>query len=129
MSFSTISPRIRDIIEKGNLYALRDRTGRLYNVSYSEEGLKWTTRLDEKPIMFKDARFTTTVAGGASKWVSDHAGQKPMVIIYGNTERNPFYVVEHPYVPKDHFKADGRIDAVRQKDEYLYSKKALMLLS
>ena len=129
MSFTTISDRIRNIIKEGNLYALRDQRGRLYNVSYSEEGLHWTTRLDEKPIMFKDARFYTTVVGANKQWTTDTTYQGPKVIIYGNTERNPRYVVEYPYIPRDHFRADGSIDPVRQKDEYLYSKKALMLLS
>lgn len=129
MSFSVINPKIRNIIEEGKLYALRDKRGKLYNVSYSEEGLKWTTHLDEKPIMFKNAKFYTTVTGSNKQWTSDHTGQGPMVIIYGNTDRNPFFEVEYPYVPRDHFRADGSIDPIKQKNEYLYSNKALKLLS
>ena len=129
MSYTKISPRIRDIIEAGKLYALRDRKGRLYNVSYSEDGLEWTTRLDEKPIMFKNAKFYTTVTGANKNWTTDTTYQGPKVIIYGNTERNPFYEVEYPFIPKDHFRADGSFNGAYQKDEYLYIKKALMLLS
>lgn len=129
MSLSVISPRIAGIIKEGGLYALRDKRGRIYNVSYSIEGLEWTTHLDEKPIWLKDAKFYTTMTHNSEmSWVSDSTSATPKVIVYGNTDKKPHFVVEYPYIPRDHFRANGRLDPVLQKAEYLYSKKALMLL-
>lgn len=54
----TIEPRIRSFIKDNHLYVLRSRkTGKALNVSYTREGLKWTTSNYGKLLFYTNARI------------------------------------------------------------------------
>lgn len=113
-----IEPWIRKYIEDANLVVLRDkRNNKPLNVSYTEEGLRWTCNKDAKLLFYKNAYLRHRDIG-EKIW-------QPYIV--GDTKRNPHVVVEK-FVPKDHRREDGRLNIHLQKAEYLWCNKAMRLL-
>jgi hypothetical protein len=124
-------------VEPVFLYALRHKyTNKLIDVAYSEEGLKWATvsrkvnnAVEHKYIYYVDAkpevvvdRLETRIVDGL-KIVKPH---KRMEFV-GDLSPNPKYVVEYPFVPRNH-EVNGKFHKNNQLREITFSRKALKLL-
>jgi hypothetical protein len=95
------------------MYALRDmKTKRALNVSYSEEGLMWSTNATGKLIYFENAHLQR---------VYDKEGNITNVRIGGNLNLNPNVYVEK-FVPSNQPTTKGQIT------EYTWTSKAYRLL-
>lgn len=108
-----INTTISTFISAQTMYALRDvKTKRALNVSYSEEGLMWSTNATGKLIYFEDARLER---------VYNRDGNITNVKIRGNLNLNPNVYVEK-FVPSNQPTSKGQIT------EYTWTSKAYRLL-
>jgi hypothetical protein len=123
--------------ERVFLYALRNKnTGKLIEVAYSEEGLKWATVSKKirnnivheyvyykkaKPELVVDSLSTHNVEGIKVMKANKRLEMK------GDLTRNPKYYVEYPFLPRNH-ELNGQIRRNNQLRELMYSRKALKLL-
>lgn len=95
---------------------LRDAyTGKLLNVSYSEEGLKWTQNRFRKLLYFRKARLQVTLVNG-----------KPHLIPVGDLSKSDHVYVEE-FIPQDHYNKHGQLDRDKQLAEYQWCNKAVKL--
>ena len=85
--------------------------GKALNVSYSEDGLKWTTNKFAKSLYYENAYLFQTDKGPQFK---------------GNMKRKANVMVS-AFIPKDHI-LGSRMNHDAQKAEYLWCNKALHLL-
>lgn len=107
----SIEPWIKSFIQDRNLVVMRTKKGQALNVSYTQEGLKWTTDLDGNLLYYKDCRLK-------------HKEVIPGVwrpYIDGSGERNPNIIIE-AFIPRDHQ------NPYHQSAEYKACNKALRLL-
>ena len=86
--------------------------GKALNVSYSEEGLKWTSNKFGRLLYFADA-FITHEEDGSPKFT-------------GNVKKDKKKFVED-FIPRDHF-FNGRMNEETQRAEFLWVDKGLRLL-
>lgn len=99
-------------VEDKNMWCLRDkRTGTVLNVSYTIDGLKWTTDNLGRLIYFKSARIGT-------QYNSDYEPSK--LVFEGDTRVSDRVIVE-PFVPTNH--SNGRV----QRAEYAGVHRAYKL--
>tara|TARA_R110000851_G_scaffold153833_5_gene295868 strand:- start:501 stop:953 length:453 start_codon:yes stop_codon:yes gene_type:complete len=114
-----IEPWIRTFISDNNLVVLRDKaTGKPLNVTYSEEGLKWTCNARKKSLYYKDATM---------KWQKHPTKDMWLPYFEGDLNKSPNVIVE-PFVPMDHKYPDGSIKSRYQSFEFLWCNKAMKLL-
>ena len=107
-----IKERIKRFIADRDLVVLRDgRTGKALNVSYTEDGLKYTTSLGGQLLYFKNARLK----------VITRDNQTTFVGVEGDLEKSKSVYVEK-FVPTD--KKNPR----DQIAEYTWTDKAYRLL-
>lgn len=102
-----IDPKVVTFLSGYELYALRAPNGRILNVSYTEEGLKYTLSRDGRYIYFKNAQL-----------VLDYKTNR--LYFKGNTAKNPSLTVER-FIPKNHSIVSNQLA------EYRFVYKALRL--
>ena len=121
-----IEPSVRTHIQGNQFVVMRDRNGKAIEVSFSEDGLRWTMDRNSRLLYYRDAYLKVRKPG--------EGDDIPRWYIVGDTRKNPSITIEK-FVPKDHiFIGDnGRLVSsparvARQKAEKLRIKKAQCLL-
>ena len=105
---SGISPHIREYLKQKKLYVMRDkRTNRPLNVSYTEDGLRYTQNSSGRWIYFQGA------------WADRTNSDK--ITFRGNLKRNREVYIEL-YEPRDHK------DSKSKMFEFTFMGKAYRLL-
>jgi hypothetical protein len=105
------------IITEGNLVCLRNKkTGRVENVSYSEQGLTFTFDKIGLPLYYK---YPNTVYTSSGYFTAQFKG---------TMEKNPNMLAEQ-FIPKNHVDETGRMNYGAQSSEVFFVAKALRLLS
>lgn len=102
-----------------NMYVLREKnTNTAINVSYSRDGLVWTTNQYGNYIYYKNPRIFS--------WVEGTDKPQQFVKLIGDSV-NPNYYIEK-FVPRDHIE-NGRFNLKKQLAEYFVTAKALRALT
>lgn len=119
-----INPRIKQFIVDRNLYVLRDaKTGNALNVSYSEDGLKWTTNAAGKLLYYQNGMLAPKINVKKStrnnELVFDYVTIVPRD---GQTLRKSNRVYVEKFIPTD------RNTLREQIAEYTWTDKAYRLL-
>lgn len=126
-----------DVEEPVFLYALRHKyTGKLIDVSYSEEGLKWSTvsrkyknTIEHEYVYYQDAKPELVVDRVETKIVNGikiFKAHKKLEFT-GDLNLNLKYIVEYPFVPRNHM-VNGKLHKNNQLREITFSRKALKML-
>lgn len=125
LSSLLIEPSVRHHIQDNEFVVMRDRSGKAIEVSFTEDGLRWTMDRNSRLIYYRNAylRVRQPDETGVPQWY-----------IEGDTRKNPNIIIEK-FVPKDHiFIGDNgklvtsREREARQQAEKLRIKKAQCLL-
>lgn len=112
-----ISELHKKMTEEANLVCLRNKhTGRIENVSYTEQGLVWTFDKLGRPLYYKYPNTVFTSSGYMT------------AAFRGTFEKNPDMIVEK-FIPINHIDADGRMNFSLQKAEVTFVSKALRLMA
>ena len=100
-------------IQDYRLSVLREtKTNKAINVSYSIDGLQWSTTKEGKYVYFDQPKVVNT------GYLTHIEGKST----------NPNYYVE-AFIPRDHFLKDGQIDKRNQSAEFFVIDKAMRLLA
>jgi hypothetical protein len=110
-----ITPEKKALIEEQKFKCIRDNTGKLLNVSYTEEGLKWTFDKFGRPLYYSFPETVFTNYGYLN------------ARFVGTMQINPNITIED-YSPTNHFDSKDRLIIHKQKAEVLYCDKALRLM-
>lgn len=120
-----IEPRIAQFIGDREVYVLRDKkTGTALNVSYSEDGLKWTTNATGKLLYYENARISTIV--NLKRSLAENTTVISHVTITSNdgtAPRKSDKVYVERFVPTNQPAVKGQIA------EYTWTDKAFRLLT
>jgi hypothetical protein len=121
-SLEPISQWVRSYVSGQKLVVLRSKKNdKPIEISFSEDGLKWVVDTKGKFIFFRDAspKLVRTVKGQFLKFVANSNG--------GLQPSEDYYI--ETFIPKDHYRNNGKLSVYLQGSEYLMCKKALSILS
>lgn len=119
-----IEPRIAKFIEDRDLYVLRDKkTGTALNVSYSEDGLKWTTNATGRLLYYDNAHIVPIVDLKSSIKENRTVISHISINGYGEVPRKSDKVYVEKFVPTNQPTLKGQIA------EYTWVDKAFRLLT
>lgn len=108
---------IGQFVKDNNLYVLRERrSGRALNVSYSEDGLRWTVNKLGRSLYYRDAIMR----------LNSKTKFPELVTKRKTLEKNRDVFVEK-FIPKNHWKPNGKLNIANQVAELLWIDKALRL--
>lgn len=115
MTNLVITPEKIALLKEKELMCMRDQWGRLLNVSYTEEGLRWTFDKLGRPMYYTYPNTVFTNYGYLN------------ARFVGTMEKNPYVTIEK-FVPVNHYNENGTINLSKQKAEILYLDKALRII-
>jgi len=106
-----VEPWMVQFIKDRDLVVLRDKRGKALNISFSEEGLRWTCNKYGRALYYEDAYLKHILID--DMW---HP------YISGNKEKSSRVVVEK-FIPRNHTKLSYQIA------EFMWCNKAIKLLN
>lgn len=109
-----LNPWLKESTNSGNKVCF---PGKALNVSYSEDGLKWTLNNYGKLLYYKSTKLSMRDKDGRMMYVP---------VFKGDMVKSNRVFVE-PFVPRDHI-IGGKINKTSQKVEYFWCNKAQRLL-
>ena len=124
-TLSKIKPGVGKFISDRNLYVLRDKaTNTALNVSYTEDGLKWTTNVSGKLLYYQNGKFQRNI--NLSESLSKGEVVDTYVSIVSN-DNKPLRTSNKVYVEK--FVPTNQTTFKGQIAEYTWVDKAYHLLT